>query len=189
MADGKSGHRWDLTPRAFHSLLDRLAADGRPAAAAYEELRHKLIEFFEGRRAPQPDAHADLALDRVARKLREGEPIDDVRRYSFGVARMLVLEAVRREGKKKEVLAELHSRGRPEELSGEDALKRLDKCLACLPLETQALIVDYYGAEGRAEESRAQLAERLGISYAALRVRAHRARAALEKCLRRPDPL
>ena len=61
----------------------------------------------------------------------------------------------------------------------------LEQCLRRLPAETRALLTDYYhGATRSRLDERRQLAERLGLTYGALKTRAHRARHALEICVR-----
>jgi DNA-directed RNA polymerase specialized sigma24 family protein len=70
------------------------------------------------------------------------------------------------------------------EPESEIALDCLDRCLEGLTVDSRQLIVDYYQEERRAKiELRQQLAEKLGIPLNALRIRAHRIRATLEKCV------
>src|SRR6187401_2822513 len=84
-----------LTPRGFERLLDHLHADRDAAGRIYEQLRRRLVRFFEGRRCAFPDEHADETLNRVARKLDAGEAIQDVTTYVIGIARMVVREVAR----------------------------------------------------------------------------------------------
>jgi len=64
-----------------------------------------------------------------------------------------------------------------------DALSCLENCLAALGADDRALILDYYG-DGKAADGRRRLAEAKGISSVALRIRAHRLRDQLERCVR-----
>jgi hypothetical protein len=53
-----------------------------------------------------------------------------------------------------------------------------------LTLENRKLLLDYYREEKRAKiEYRRQLAEQMGIAVNALRIRAYRIRASLQKCV------
>jgi DNA-directed RNA polymerase specialized sigma24 family protein len=58
-------------------------------------VRGRLVRFFEWRGAQVPEDLADETLERVARKLAVGTPIDDLRKYIFGVARFVAREALR----------------------------------------------------------------------------------------------
>ena len=73
----------------------------------------------------------------------------------------------------------------PRKAPGDDALREcLDRCLGELPADGRLLILQYYGAEGRARiDTRKRLAEALGVSESALRNRAQRLRDTLERCI------
>jgi DNA-directed RNA polymerase specialized sigma24 family protein len=61
-----------------------------------------------------------------------------------------------------------------------------ERCLAELPADGRALILEYYAAEGRLKiDGRKRLAAALGLSDTALRNRAQRLRDRLERCVRR----
>ena len=85
----------ELTDSAFGRLLDHLDRDRARAADRYEELRRILVRFFEWRSAPFPEELADATFDRVARKLAEGVMIENIGAYSYGVARLVALEALK----------------------------------------------------------------------------------------------
>jgi DNA-directed RNA polymerase specialized sigma24 family protein len=62
----------------------------------------------------------------------------------------------------------------------------LEECIAKLSEENRDLVMRYYAADGREKiEQRKLLADELGIAPNALRIRAYRIRAALQKCLER----
>jgi len=122
--------------------------------------------------------------------------VDDVRRYVFGVARFVLLESARQRERDRAALSELREEARRPSAIGaggagdasdasDEDLACLERCLAGLSSDAQSLIVDYYGGEGRRQQdNRKALADRLGISSGALKVRAHRARTQLEDCMR-----
>jgi len=70
-------------------------------------------------------------------------------------------------------------------VGGDDhrALADLDGCLATLAAEERRLLLSYYG-HGRAADVRRKLADELGLSPTALRIRAHRLRARVEAALK-----
>lgn len=183
---------WTLDRAALASLIARLDAG---EAREYEVIRRKLVAFLDLRGAAQPEVAADETLDRVARKLLEGEPVQSLRAYVFGVARRVLMESARREHRDRVTQQTwvLLRREPGADAETESRFACLEKCLGALPPESRALIETYHGGIGSstAHDRRAALAARLGISAVALRTRAHRLRNQLGACLGRclgPSP-
>jgi len=179
-----------LTTRGFERLLDQLHADRDAAGRIYEELRRRLVRFFEGRRCAFPDDQADETLNRVARKLDAGETIQDVTTYVIGVARMVVKEVARTASRETAVQAASRVPGHVsahEDTATVESARLLDclhTCLEKLAPPDRDLIVQYYqNDKGAKINSRKDLATRLGVEMNALRLRAFRIRAALERCV------
>jgi RNA polymerase sigma factor (sigma-70 family) len=182
---------WALGPEAFEKLLGTLDPDRDRAAERYEFIRQRLIQLFRWRGCSEPEALADETIDRVSRKLMEGEEIlsSDPAVYFYGVARN-VLKEFWTEQRKEQSLQ--RSSGSVREFPGEQAdlrdqemderLDCLDRCLALLPKDDRELIATYYRSE-KSEKiaERAELAKNLGLSPGALRIRAHRIRRLLEE--------
>ena len=82
-----------LTQDAFDQLLLAFDLDREVAAQKYEFMRRKLVEFFEARGGDSPPDSADEAINRVARRISEGEQIDNLNSYCYGVARLIWLES------------------------------------------------------------------------------------------------
>src|SRR5688500_16632332 len=95
------GRGWTLTPEAFARLLSRRWDDAGSAAREYEALPRRLGLFSVRRGAAGPAALADEAMDRVARRLDEGEPIDQLRAYAAGVGRRMLLEDLKRRARER----------------------------------------------------------------------------------------
>lgn len=171
----------------FHILLGRLAGSDA-GALAYERLRMRLVAFFRIRFPAQAEALADQCLDRLARRLADGTPVDSPERYALGIARLLVLEEDSRQRKEQRVALEATRElelSRPDE-EPDPAVPALRACLDSLHTETARFILEYYAADdgaGRVER-RQRLAENSGVTLNALRNRALRIRSALEKCVR-----
>src|SRR5436305_1633088 len=85
-------HKWALTQEAFDRLLAALGEDRQSAGEKYLEIRSNLLRFFEWRGCPFPEDHADETMNRVAKRLAEGEEIRNPSGYCTGVARLLLLE-------------------------------------------------------------------------------------------------
>src|SRR5215831_17850906 len=139
---------------AFNRLLTALDGDRDRAAHAYELLRERTIGLLRWWGAAEPEDLADIALDRVARKLEEGAVVTpgSMGAYLRGVARMIFYESRRRP----QVLAQevaLLTPPPPEP----DLLGCLDNCLDRLSRQERDLVLRYYG-EGKAADVRRRLA-------------------------------
>ena len=180
-----------LTAESFARLLECLDADGERAGEKYEELRHRLIKFFEWRGAPFPEDHTDDCFNRVARKLADQIEIHNLNAYCYEVARLVCLEARKGYDSRRESWdPNQHSpRGAStadEATERELLLGCLDDCLDRLPAESRAVIIEYYQDQRRDKiERRRALAAALGLRREALANRAQRLRDKLERCVTR----
>ncbi len=185
-----------LTPEAFERFLSSLDIDRDRAGEKYENLRLKLLRFFEWRGAMHPDLLADETLDRVSRKIIQGEVIYDIPGYVYGVARFVLRESWEKLQKERashdpldlSTVADHHANEAEEIANGDEGerlTKCLDHCLESLPAESRELILGYYQLERGAKiQNRRQLADHLGIPMNALRIRVFRIRERLEACVR-----
>jgi DNA-directed RNA polymerase specialized sigma24 family protein len=175
-----------LTAVAFSSLLSRLHPDAERAGFAYEHLRHALVSFFAWRGAATPEECADETLDRLATRLAEGVPVEDLGRFARGIARLVLLEHWRRPEARGMPLKDM-GQGPAVEATARDedaAPECLSRCLSELAPESRDLILEYYGADGRTRiDARKRMAQALGVSESALRSRAQRVRDQLEGCV------
>jgi DNA-directed RNA polymerase specialized sigma24 family protein len=177
---------WRLNQPALERLLLRLSEEPEKAAREYEAIRGSLLVFFDLRGAADSAALADEALDRVARRLEQGEDIEHPRAYVYGVAKNVVRESVRQRERERAAIkahgAAADAADGPELAEARTAC--LERCLRKLPEQSRALIVSYYQGRGGAHlEGRKLLAQRLCITYDSLKTRAHRIRNALRVCL------
>jgi DNA-directed RNA polymerase specialized sigma24 family protein len=179
----------ELTGEALDCLLSFLDQDREQAARRYQTMYRKLLHLFEWRGCAFPDELADETINRVAKKLSEGTEIqaEDPYRYFAGVAHWVFMEVIRKEKQERRALAEVRHLPPSEPIAGETErrLTCLDRCLDQLPADNRELIVQFYQGDGGARIShRKHLAEQLGITLNALRIRAHRLRMQLESCVR-----
>jgi DNA-directed RNA polymerase specialized sigma24 family protein len=169
-----------ITQEAFDRLLSWLDPDRERAGKRYEIIRRKLIQIFASRGAASPEEMADECFNVVIRKLPEimGTYVGEPEFYFVGVARNVYLEWPR----KQRVIEPPPVPPNPPEL--ERYLVCLDDCLAQLPDRSREIVLEYYQYDKRAKiDHRAALAGRLEIAPGALRLRAHRIRQVLEKCV------
>ena len=178
-----------LTAHALEALLERLGPERDSAALEYEAIRGKLVDLFDRRGASAAaDVLADETLDRVARRVHEGEAVQHLRSYCYGVGKHVFLEWQKTRGREL-ALAPRDPVREPDDESTQAAETRitgLERCLQRLHPDARDIILAYYAGPGRTYlHERKLLAERRGISYAALKTRAHRIRIQLDDCLRR----
>jgi len=171
---------WILTQESFDALLSWLDPNREAAGRKYETIRCRLIKIFACRGCFEPEDLADETINRVTNKLKDietdftGEPA----LYFYGVANKVHLEYLRR----KPVPTLPPPRSNTAEIELEHHC--LDRCVEKLGPDNRSLVLEYYQDEKQAKiEHRKLLAERLGIALNALRIRAHRLRATLQRCL------
>ena len=184
------GKERELTPEAFKKLLAILDSDPETAGGKYEQLRRKLVKYFEWRGSFISDELADETLNRLARKIDEGEEIEkNVFAFSLGIARFVLMETLKRPDNRRAEMKELITVAAPSGLREEDDdlwVVCLRECLRGFSEENRELIIEYYQDEGRARiDEHKMLAARLGLSLNALFSRARRTRDKLEECVTR----
>jgi DNA-directed RNA polymerase specialized sigma24 family protein len=183
-----SKKEWVLTKEAFDRFLARLDMDRDKAGEKYESVRLKLLKYFQWRGSDSCDMEADETINRVARRIEEGENVYNLNAYIYGVARMVDAEARRLRIRKYELDEASGLEVAPIEEEDPEVVERrrcFERCLGYLTDEERETITEYYQFEkGRKIEHRRKLADRFGISLNALRIKAHRKRINLEACVR-----
>lgn len=178
---------WVLTPEAFAGLLAALDPDVDRAAEEYEAVRRRLVRLFQWRGVEFAEDYADETINRVARKLEEGEQILNISGYVGGVARLVLLEAHKERERERAAFEQLPPpvvEAAPAEEDGEGRVRCFESCMGRLDGETRTLILEYYDDAGGARiEKRKRLAASLGLEMNALRNRALRLRDRLERCI------
>ena len=189
MSDGQDHaqrQKWTLTQDAFDKLLLALGDDRDSGGEKYLQIRNHLIRFFEWRGCPFPEDHADETFNRIAKRVAEGERLQNPPGYAMGVARLLVLEIIKSRQREQEAIHEITpvTEAAADEDGDEDRIECLRECLQGLPEENRQLILEYYqGEKGDKIRNRKKLMERLGIPVNTLRMRALRLRERLQTCV------
>ena len=187
----KQGKRWEPSSETFEKLLSLLHADRDQAGTEYELLRVRLITYFERRACPVADWLTDEVLNRLMRRLEEGEHILEPMHYAYGIAKWIWVEYQKKSQREASSLDELPPI--PVEWLGEwmeqtDAQQwqaRLYDCLNELPEEDRYLLLQYLCQEEmKNKEARKALADAMQLSALALRLRVHRFKARLAECLK-----
>lgn len=178
--------KWALNQEAFDKLLVAFDVDRDTAGRKYLEIRNNLTRFFEWRGCSFPEDHADETINRMAKRVFEGEEILNHSGYAMGVARLLLLEINKGRQREQSALAEIGAAPDvyvPED-DEESRLTCLRSCLQTLSPDNRDLILQYYqGEKGEKIENRKKLLDRLGIPVNTLRMRALRLRERLQACV------
>ncbi len=166
----------------FDRFLFWLDPNREEAARKYETIRRKLIKFFTCRGCRDVEDLADVTITRVVKKIPQIAEtyVGDPTLYFYGVARRVYLE--RCKPKPPPVILPSPLGDSPEEK--EQRHDCLERCLNRLTPENRELVLEYYKGDKTAKiKHRKEMAERLDINPNALRIRMHRLRDGLHKCL------
>ncbi len=181
---------WELTQDLFDKLLRWLDPDRERAAIKYEQIRTRLIKIFTCRGCFDAEELADETINRVASKIDEIAPgyEGDPTLYFFAVSQWVYQEYLRRKARQVDVSPEAAAgqEGNNDCLPADDdgEYECLERCMEDLPAANRRLVLEYYRHEKQAKiDHRKKLAEELGIGVNALRIRVHRIRHELEKCM------
>lgn len=213
MAKEKQNHEFDwLSNSECHSTLLKWLDNGcESSGQKYEEMRRRLIAYFDRKQCPFSDDLTDQTFARVAKwiigKQSKGLPSsenidhqkyeDEPVKICFNTARFVYHEWYRKHASGAttidDLTAELHHRASKDKEEGLNETRMrhvrgdcLDCCLRDLPPETIALIVQYYEGQTRQKISnRKRLAESLMMSTKNLSLRVLRLRDRLEPCVRK----
>lgn len=152
--------------------------------ADFQALRKKLVLYFAGRSMSPAEDYADDVILRALTKISEGEEVEDINKYVFGIAKFVRMEAFR-EPKKVSLdpsgfipdESEENKPGRrlpqqlvvgPHEIAEDPEDKVcLRKCLAVLEEHKRNMLVGFYkikGTDKNHKEQRKQLANDNGMS-------------------------
>jgi len=180
-----------IPPESFEEILAWLDPDREVAGNMYVELHNHLVKLFRWRGCSDPEGLTDEVFNRVAKKVHEVRPTyeGNPRFYFLAVANNVVKENL----KKIKTQVSLDEDELPKPIatkSEEDDTLDMQECLqSCLPKltsENRKLIVAYYAKEKQAKiDNRSELAQQLGISVETLRVKVHRIRLSLQRCIAR----
>ena len=171
----------------FNFFLSLLSSDRDTAEKKLKDIRRRLVIMLDCRGCHCSEDLAHEAIVLFAHRLPKMDPpfAGDVIPYLYTVAYNLYLDY-----EKKRFLP------LPDDFTeipqpDEDAVKTkeqlhqcLDKCLDRMDPRSRDLVLDYYRLEKQNKiDLRKLLAEELGISVNALRIKLHNLRAGLEKCI------
>lgn len=172
----------EVTQERFAVFLAWLGPEAESAGEEYERLRARLRIYFGQRGCRFPEELADETINRVILKVCE-ERIENRMAYCYGVAKNVCRESLRRERRRADIDEAVLAAPAPE-VPG-PARECLDRCLAELPEEGRALLLEYFSAEKVEKiELHRCIAESLRLTPTALRERIYRFKKRLTYCVR-----
>src|SRR5689334_6229698 len=134
------------TPEAFEKLMARLHPDRERAGEEHELLRLKLREYFRSRTCLYAEELTDETMNRLAKKIDEGEEVRDVLRFCHGLAHWVWMEFLKRPEARRTTLDDLPKEPSvlPPSLWQKQREACFYHCLRQLPAGDGALIVEYW---------------------------------------------
>jgi RNA polymerase sigma factor (sigma-70 family) len=184
--------------KEWNKLLEVFDPDSTAALQKYQVARAGLVCLFRVR-GLENDAEdlADEVMDRVLRHLTEKastDPIRDLSAFIFSIAKNVALESFRHQrtvsfdDERDTVSPALWNNGE-DQAQLEAGLKRLDTVLDRLPRSQRLLITRYYQySKTEKIRDRAAIAQELGVTAEALRVRVCKIRRKIAKLFTANDP-
>ncbi|CAN5382097.1 hypothetical protein BH10ACI1_BH10ACI1_12330 [soil metagenome] len=176
-----------LTADSYSLLLRAFSADEKSAVAAYTKLRASLVRFFQIKGDVAPEESADETIERVAAKLGETVQIEDLTKYSFGTARLVFLENLRKSQKQKKAFEDFRWANELQKNDEEaDDFAPFRECFESLPDAEKNILQKYFEdlPYAKLNENRQKLTGKLGVSVNNLRLKIFRMRRRLEDCVR-----
>ena len=146
-----------------------------------------MVRYFQIKGDFDADEAADATLDRVAVKLSQNNKVEDLTKYSFGVARFIFLERLRTAEKDKIAQAEFYSQqtsGKTDEQT--DDLSLFRECFDSLTDEEKEILKNYFADLPFADLTayRENLSLKHNVSLNNMRLKVFRLRHRLENCLK-----
>lgn len=186
----RPGNKWALTGEGFDQFLSLLNSDRARAGELYEEIRTRLLKFFEWRGCPVADELTDRTFNRVIGKLQAGETILNAQSYCVGVARLVHLEYLREADRERQLSEQSQvaavARNTEEEATEALRLAAFEDCFAALlPDQRRHLLAYHTGEKQERISNRKTLAAQCGITASSLRIRMFRLKMILEECIAR----
>jgi RNA polymerase sigma factor (sigma-70 family) len=171
----------------FDLFLSSLSSDRDTAEKKLKDIRRRLIIMLDCRGCTCSEDLADEAMLRFAHRLPKMDPpfAGDVIPYLYTVAYNLYLEYIDKQFLPlPDDVTELPGPDEEDVNTKEQLHECLDACLDRMDPKSRDLVLDYYRLEKQSKiDFRKLLAQELGVSVNALRIRLHNLRADLEKCI------
>ena len=169
---------WEPTEEDFNKLLAWLNADREAAGQQYSLIQLRLVRFFATRHCVDAEYLADRCINITIKKIDElTDYVGDRSLYFLGVAKYVLMEKAREDLRPVPV-------PEPPAIPDADLENCLERCLTELPADDRVLVLDYEEGEKQLRiQKRKQLADDLGTTINALRIKICRLHQQLKTCI------
>lgn len=184
-----------MGPDDFERFLESLSPDAEEAGRRYVQIHERLVGYFKRRLVGffnmtgifDPASAADETVERAAHRINRGAKVPNVERYCLGVARYIAKEKRRGGLREYKAVEQFMADLAKDSIEQVERIQHVLKpCFEQLEDEDRELLEVYCRIpEGQsAAEHRRRLAEKMGITVGALRIRVSRLRDRLDDCTR-----
>ncbi|HQU82945.1 MAG TPA: hypothetical protein PKY59_07475 [Pyrinomonadaceae bacterium] len=173
----------EKTSEIFSRLLQSFSENEADAVHLYKDLYASLVRFFRLKGDSFPYQAADITIDRISSRISNNGNIEDLRKFSFGVARLVFFERLRLNEKEKLAVTTFYSQNDfHRNLEENDPLEVFRDSFNSLNDEEKHLLKNYFADMPYSELilHREQMSKDLGISLNRLRQNIFRLREKLE---------
>lgn len=176
-----------LTQENFEALLLWLSPDRDKAGEMYEQIRKKLVRYFDFKGCPDSEGLTDETINRVVGKLSTldlstgNKPIT----IFYGFAHNVCFEYLKTERREVSLDDAINLQTENPDYS-DSKLAALEQCLEKLTEPERLLVVKYYtGDKSQKFDVRRSLAEKQNLTMGAMHIKIHRLRKTLRDCIER----
>lgn len=178
----------ELRREEWERFLNWLNPNPDQAAREYEAIRASLIVYFHKRNCTNAEDLTDQTIDRVIKLLPSiiGDFSGPRIRYCYGVAYYICKEHLRKQSQTERGLAlERQPDRSPQSFMEEQEVvdRCLNNCLKKLDVQKREIFIQYYLVDQTKQEFRQWLADQLGITINALRLKMLRLKEELRQCI------
>ncbi len=176
-----------MTDKSLNVLLESFTENQDEAGRAYTNLRNSLVRYFQIKGDFDADEAADATLDRVAAKLAQNTKVDNLTKYSFGVARLIFLERLRTAEKAGTAQTEFYAQQKSDKTDEQtDDFSIFRECFDVLIDEEKEILKNYFADLPFANLTahREDLSLKYNVSLNNMRLKVFRLRQRLENCLK-----
>jgi DNA-directed RNA polymerase specialized sigma24 family protein len=173
----------------YELLLNSFGTDPVEAGRLLQLQRDKIIAYFDfkGSGIIEGDRLTDEVFDIAIKNLQDGEPIQNIRAYLHGIAKLVLCNYYREVEHDQRKLEEYQYLLKTKILSADEGEEEREtlriecnrRCLQQIDSANKELLIEYSRGSAQAREA---LSQRHGISRNSLTIRINRIRSDLRKC-------
>lgn len=172
---------FNLNRQQLEALLNWLHTDTEKTGQIYNKILNRLHKYFTCNGCRHSEDCTTVVMNRIAKKINEGEKIEkEPVAFALGFARLVLHEYWRWQKNSPEIAKpEIPEPPIVDEQENPGREKCWEKCLKTFPYEKIKLLKDYLSAN---RKQKFEIAKNLNTTIESLRVKISRIKEALKKC-------